>query len=173
MVAELNIEKYKDSIKEELEMYKEKKAKTHDNRANSGKIQEFQNNIELLQKRIDQADEIKKSEGNVVTLAGGMFMTYGNEVVYLFSGSRGEYLSFGGQYFVQWDMIKYGIKNGYKLYNFYGISGDFSNENKRHGLYEFKKSFGGTVIEYIGDFDLIISKPLYWFHELLRKAKRK
>ena len=96
-------------------------------------------------------------------------MTYGDELVYLFSGSDGDYLFFGGQYLVQWDMIKYAIRNNFKKYNFYGINGNFSKEDKRHGLYEFKKGFDGTVIEYIGDFDLIISKPAYIFKKIASK----
>lgn len=173
MIAELDVEKYKESILEELEMSKTKKENTTNSPANQGKINEFETNIATLYKRLEQANDIQKEAGNIVMLAGGMFMTYGTEIVYLFSGSRGEYLLFGGQYFIQWDMIKYGIKNGYKKYNFYGISGDFSEENKRHGLYEFKKSFGGTVIEYLGDFDLVVSKPIYLLHKIIRKLKKK
>ena len=62
--------------------------------------------------------------------------------------------------------IKYAVENNYEKYNFYGITGDFKEENPLYGLYLFKKSFGGKVVELIGEFDLIINKPLYYAYKL-------
>ena len=44
-------------------------------------------------------------------------------------------------------MIKYAIENGYEKYNFYGITGEFSEDSKMFGLFDFKRGFGA---EYIG-----------------------
>ena len=167
ILAELNLSKYINFLNEEI-------TKTN-NKINSLKEhavaqkKELKSYVKSLEEKLQFAETTKEKKGNIVTLAGGMFMTYGDELVYLFSGSDGDYLFFGGQYLVQWDMIKYAIRNNFKKYNFYGINGNFSKEDKRHGLYEFKKGFDGTVIEYIGDFDLIISKPTYIFKKIASK----
>jgi lipid II:glycine glycyltransferase (peptidoglycan interpeptide bridge formation enzyme) len=172
MAAELDIDKYIKSLKDEIKEELDKKEKLSDAPSNRGLKKEIDKNVVSINKRLEQAKEIESKEKNKkIILAGAMFMTYGNEIVYLFSGSRSEYLSFGGQYCIQWHMIQYGIEHGYKLYNFYGISGNLREEDNRYGVYEFKKGFGGTVIEYIGDFDLIISKPIYIMHELIKKIK--
>ena len=42
-----------------------------------------------------------------------------------------------------------------------GISGNFTPGTPEYGVYEYKRGYGGFVIEYIGEFDLIINKPYY------------
>ena len=52
-------------------------------------------------------------------LSAAMFMLYGDEVVYLFSGSDEQYMKeYNAQYAIQWYMIKYAAEHGYKKYNF-------------------------------------------------------
>ena len=99
-----------------------------------------------------------------------MFMMFGDEIIYLFSGNVDKYNNFYSQYLIQWIMIKYAIENKYKKYNFYGISGKFNPGED--GVYEFKKGFGGHVEEYIGDFYLPINW-YYYLNELLKKIRRK
>ena len=103
----------------------------------------------------------KKYNANPI-LGGILFLIYGNEVLSLFGGSKKELMSFQSAYTLHFEGIKYAIENGYDTYNFYGITGDFSKDNPLLGLYLFKKSFGGQVVELIGEFDLIISK--FWYH---------
>ena len=71
-------------------------------------------------------------------------------------------MQFQSAYTIHYAGIKYAIDHGYKRYNFYGITGDFRKENPLYGLYLFKKSFGGHVVELIGEYDLIVSK--FWYH---------
>ena len=39
-----------------------------------------------------------------------------------------------------------------------------------YGVYEFKRGFGGRVVELIGEFDLIISKPKYCLYNFMFKT---
>ena len=71
-------------------------------------------------------------------------------------------MQFQSAYTIHFAGLKYAVENGYKRYNFYGITGDFRKENPLYGLYLFKKSFGGHVVELIGEFDYIISP--FWYH---------
>lgn len=97
-------------------------------------------------------------------------MLYGDEVVYLFSGSYSNLMNYCGQYRLQWEMIKYAADNKYRRYNFYGIEDVFNPQGKDRGVYEFKKGFGGYVEELLGSFILPIS-PFNGLYELLRKIK--
>ena len=100
-----------------------------------------------------------------------MFMIYGNDILYYHSGGYKEYMSFFGQYLIQWTMIKEAIKLGKKCYNFYGIKGVFDKNDPDYGVYLFKRGFNGHVIEYIGDFYLPIS-PYYYILQIRKKLKK-
>ncbi len=108
-------------------------------------------------------------------LSAAMFMTYGSEIIYLFSGSDEKYMKdYNAQYLIQWHMLKYAAKNGYRRYNFYGINGLPDKTSKDYGIYDFKKGFGGDsgrVTELLGAHELPLNAPFYHLHELLKKLK--
>ena len=169
LAAKINLNEHLNILYQEKEDLIKHLNKLSDNKANDGKRKEIDEAMKGLNKKINYANEILKEDGENILLAGGMFMTYGNETVYLYSGSYDKYMNFYGQYLIQWEIIKYGINNGFKAHNFYGISGDFSKENKRHGVYEFKKSFNGIVNEYIGDFDYILNPTMYKIKKIFKR----
>ena len=104
-------------------------------------------------------------------LSAAMFMTYGDEVLYLFSGSDKKYMKeYNAQYAIQWHMIKYAAEHGFKRYNFYGIQGLPDPKKPGYGIYKFKKGFGGRVVELLGSYELPLS-PLYHFHKIVSKIK--
>jgi lipid II:glycine glycyltransferase (peptidoglycan interpeptide bridge formation enzyme) len=74
-------------------------------------------------------------------------------------------------------MIEWAKENGCTIYDFRGVSGDLNPKNPLYGLYRFKKGFGGEFTEFIGEYDLPFSKPLYFLWEkgipLYREARRK
>ncbi len=64
-------------------------------------------------------------------------------------------------FLMQYAMINDSIDLGCYLYDFRGVSGDLNPENPLYGLYKFKKGFNGKFVEFIGEFDLVIKKPIY------------
>lgn len=155
VIAYLDAEKYKREIEEELETYNKKYDKFYNKENNSAK--EVKKNIDVLTNRLN---EVAKYDEKMIPLSASMFMLFGDEVIYLFSGNVDKYNNFYAQYLIQWMMIRYACENKYKKYNFYGIRGIFDKD--ADGVYEFKKGFGGHVEEYIGDFYL----PINWFYYL-------
>lgn len=119
-----------------------------------------------LEDKIKDIKSVEEKYGNKVCLAGSMFIECGDELLNLYGGGYDEFMRFNAMYAIQWHAIKYAALNGYKTYNFYGIEGNFKKENNpMYGVYEFKKGFGGEVTELIGEFDLIINKPKYYFYK--------
>ena len=121
--------------------------------------------------------EVVMSGGTTVPLSAAMFMLYGDEVIYLFSGSEERYMKeYNAQYAIQWHMIKYAAEHKFKRYNFYGISG-LPKNGELDGIYEFKKGFSsgqyGHVIELIGAYELSTNAPFYHLHHLLFKLKHR
>ena len=107
-----------------------------------------------------------ESDGEIITLGGILFLINDNEVLSLVGGSYAKYMEFQSAYAVHFSGMKYAIEHGYDRYNFYGIVGDFNEKNELGGLYTFKKSFSGYVVELIGEFDLILNKPLYYLYHI-------
>lgn len=128
----------------------------------------------LAEAVIDQSST--KTTSTPTPLSAAMFMTYGTEVIYLFSGSDEKYMKdYNAQYLIQWHMIKYAAENGFKRYNFYGIQGLPDKSSKDYGIYSFKKGFTsqetGQVIELLGAHELPVKNLFYHFHRFLSKLK--
>ncbi len=172
LIAEINFETYEKNTQEEINTIQKElddriyKKENNILKMNNKKYE--QNNkhdqeaITRLKKQLDKISDYKKEYGNQTVLGGILFLIYGNEVLSLHGGSLANLMQFQSAYTVHFAGIKYAIEHGYKKYNFYGITGDFRKENPLYGLYLFKKSFGGHVVELLGEFDLIISP--FWYH---------
>ena len=175
-IYEENTKKEQQEIKEALEdrikKYENKELKMNDKKYNSHNKQD-EERIKQLDKQLEKIKEYKKEYGNKTTLGAILFLVYGNEVLSLYGGSEEKLMQFQSAYTLHFDGIKYAQENNFKRYNFYGITGDFREENPLYGLYLFKKSFGGTVVELIGEFDLVINKPLYIAYKLAFKTYHK
>ena len=90
---------------------------------------------------------VKNDERDMIPISAGIF---------IFDKDRFNYV-----YKLQEEMIKYAIEKKMNYYDFGGISGNFTPGTPEYGVYEYKRGYGGFVIEYIGEFDLIINKPYY------------
>ncbi len=124
--------------------------------------------IEEYKNKIKEYEQYKKEYGSKIPLAGTMSIVCGKEYLNLFGGAYEKFMHFDAQYLIKWSTIKDAIKRGCYLYNFYGITGNFEKENNdMYGIYEFKRGFGGRVVELIGEFDLIISKSKYNLYKIM------
>ncbi len=85
-------------------------------------------------------------------VAAAMFIYYGHEVVYLYSGADPAYDRVAGSYALQWKMLNFAFEKGFKRYNFYGVRPEPGN-----GVYEFKAGFRAQVEELWGTYMLPLS----------------
>ena len=76
-----------------------------------------------------------------------------------------------GAYRLQWEMIKFAKEHDINRYNFYGITGDFSEDAEDAGVQKFKEGFNADVYEYIGDFVKPIKPIFYKLKETLENRK--
>lgn len=164
-ITELDLKKYIKGLKEERKTKEEKLSSLSDAKYNDGAKKNLNNEIASIDKRIKDSEDIIANTGkDVITLSGSMFMLIKPEIIYLSSGNYEEYLKFNSQYLIQWELIKYGIENGFKKHNFYGIPANINEHPKDYGIYEFKKGFNGYVEELIGEFEL----PISWHYKILK-----
>ena len=164
-ITELDLKKYISNLEKDIKEREDKLNSLSDAKYNDGAKKNLTNEINSITKRIDDAKSIIEDKGtDVITLSGSMFMLIQPEVIYLSSGNYEEFLKFDSQYLIQWNLIKYGIKHGFKKHNFYGIPANINEHPKDYGIYEFKRGFNGYVEELIGEFEL----PITWHYNLFK-----
>ncbi len=164
-ITELNLKEYVKRLKSEIKEKEEKINNLSDAKYNDGAKKNLTNEIDSLKKRIADSEDIIKEQGkDIITLSGSMFMLIQPEVIYLSSGNYEEFMKFNSQYLIQWELIKYGIENGFKKHNFYGIPENINTHPKDYGIYEFKRGFNGYVEELIGEWEL----PINWKYNLFK-----
>lgn len=98
-------------------------------------------------------------------LASAITIKYSNEVFYLYGASSNENRNLMPTYALQWEMIKWGIENKCKTYNFGGLASD----DRTTGLYKFKEGFcrNNGMTEYVGEFTKVYNKFYYLLYEIV------
>lgn len=164
-VTELDLVQYQKNLEEDKKKVEEKLSNLSDAKYNDGQKKNLESEINSYDKRIKEAQGIRRDKGvDVITLSGSMFMIIQPEIIYLSSGNYLEFIKFDSQYLLQWMMIQYGIEHGFKKHNFYGIPANINEHPKDYGIYEFKRGFNGIVEELIGEFEL----PITWHYYLMK-----
>lgn len=179
VICEINLKEFVEKMNKEIELNKKEIKQKNDAIKNGEninvkktkkKIEELEKTNEKLLEKIKVYQKKMDEDGEIVPLGGIVFMIHGKEVLSLFGGAYSKYMELLSPYTTNYEMIKYAIENGYEKYNFYGIDGHFDDKTSElYGLYDFKRGFGGVVEEYIGEFNLILSKPLYLAYQVAFK----
>ena len=180
MIAELDTEELIDEYTSEIKRIekdkeqREKLYKKDPSKMNEKKYLQKQNecdkDIKRIEKNRNHIQELQDKHGKVLTLGGILFLIHSGEVLSLVGGSYKEFMEFQSAYTVHFAGLKYAIENNYDRYNFYGITGIFDSNNPLFGLYLFKRDFGGKVVEFVGEFDLIVNKPYFILYKVAFKS---
>ena len=129
--------------------------------------------LDQLQQKLREVRQLElyAQEGKVL-MGGGIFICYGQEMIYLAGGTYGRFLHFHPAYAMQWHMIRAAKHAGMRAYNFYGISGSFEKDQDGYGVFAFKRGFHADVVELLGDF-LMPLRPWTWrAYRLMQELKR-
>jgi alanine adding enzyme len=89
--------------------------------------------------------------------------------VCVIGGTVQDYIYFNGATSLYWGMMLHALNNGYSRYNFYGTFGIQGQDETGHGGYEFKKGFGGEVVQLVGDFVAPVNLPVFAAYHAVRK----
>lgn len=126
--------------------------------------------IEKCKKDLEEAKEFEKENPNGKDIGVLISLKSGQEYLTLYSGYLVEYRKFTPKYAMYNEHILDAYRFKIPYANFYGISGIFDPNDKNFGMYEFKRGFGGEVIEMIGEFTYPTSN-WYYIYMALRKFK--
>lgn len=123
------------------------------------------------QKKLAESQQLRTEHGDTLPLAAALFIRYGNEMVYLFSGSDPAHSSFCAPYALQWFAQNEAIKHACSRYNFYGTKGNFNGFPDQEGILQFKRGFGGVIEEQLGCFEYRTRRFICAVVDRLRAAR--
>ena len=176
LLVKINFKELLELSNKNLEENNKKIEELKDNSRKEKQLKELELEHERLVEKIKVLEDTINENGESKIIAGGWYMLYGREINYLFGASYKQFMKYNSQYLLQYEMIKYAIDNGYKAFNFYGIDGNFNEDSKGYGLFDFKRGFNACVHELVGEFDLVIDSfrySLYRFSFSLYKKLKK
>lgn len=142
-IEDFNSEKTK--LTEKLESGKVNPEKT------MNKIARIDESIAFNNDKIAKISSLKEENGNIIYLSCASFIETKQDLIYLTGGMKKEFSRFNGSYLVMYTMIKYAIRNNFKIFNFFGTSKEFTSEDAAdYSVLQFKRHFNGNV-EYFMD----------------------
>jgi len=96
------------------------------------------------------------------TLAIFMVFIFNNKIYYPYGASTRKYRELMASNLLMWEAIRFGEKQGCKLFDMWGSLGPKANKNDPwYGFHRFKQGYGGDLVEFIGSYDLVLNKKLY------------
>ncbi|MBI5974720.1 aminoacyltransferase [Staphylococcus canis] len=178
-LAYIDLEAYAKSLQKKLETLElqldevnQTLKENPNSKKNKSKAKQLQQQHSSQSRKTDEAHKLYREHGKILDLAAAVFIFNRWEVYYLSSGSNPEFNRFMGAYRLQWEMIKFAKDRQIPRYNFYGITGDFSDQAEDAGVQQFKKGFNAHVEEYPGDFIKPLRPFVYKVAQLLKRLMK-
>lgn len=180
-IAKINIEDLKKVYENKIEMFKQniELASTKDEQKNkdkiSAKINDLNQQLDKWKKEYDEVTKIKEKE---LVLSSMITAKYQNKVWTVHGGNSDELRFLNANYWLYYTIIEDAVKDGYKMVDFFGTTGEPISGNAVYGIHLFKKRLGGEYTEFIGEFDYVLKPILYFgytkvFPKIRKFIKRK
>lgn len=128
--------------------------------------------LNVYKNQVINANNLFRAYPNGIVIATSAVIRYNREVFFLIDGYNPKFKSFCPNHLLKWVIINEHARKGFLYAHHNGITGDFNKNNPYYGLYEFKKGFNSNIVEYIGEFDLVINKHLYYTLKQLKIVKK-
>lgn len=132
--------------------------------------------LAVYKKELVAASELFEKNPNGIIIGAGAYIVEKHGLSLLIEGLDNNYKLFYPTFLMKWHIIEKYAKQGAIYFDSDAITGYFENNNKFKGLNEMKLGYNADVIEYIGEFDLIINKTFYKIYnntKTLNKILRK
>lgn len=157
--AVLNLEKEVADTKEHLNVL-----------IDENKIALAKQNIATLSEEIEEIKASGKDIDEEVVLGAKFIIMQGENVWNVNMYTKKTFLNFRAAFALHSYVIEDVYKRGAKTYDFEGVSGSTDPNDYYYGLHEFKRSFGGDFLEYLGEFDAIFDEKKYKVWKKARTA---
>ncbi|MBI2026084.1 MAG: peptidoglycan bridge formation glycyltransferase FemA/FemB family protein [Candidatus Levybacteria bacterium] len=114
-----------------------------------------------------------KAVYNNETLVAWVLFVLGDTLYYPYGASSEKYREVMASNLMMWEAIRFGKKLGLKKFDMWGAANqpDPKPDNVYFGFHRFKQGYGAKLIEYVGSFDFVINKNLYFIYKILDKIR--
>lgn len=157
------------SLNEEIDKF----PKENLSKSNQNKVNELIKQKDKVFEDINKYKEKKEEYGKELILSGHMILSYGDKAWVVYAGNHNDLSETYVNYLTYYNHIKWAKENGIKMYDQFGTIGDLRSDNPVLGLHEFKKKFGGDYVEFLGEFDYVTNKLMYFCFTKLVPLYRK
>lgn len=136
------------------------------------KKMESDKKLSIYQRNFVKASKMKSENFEGIIIGGMLIIKNNKTATVVIEGFDEDYTDFNPNYLLKWEIIKELNQENFEILNLNGIVGEFKEKNRYTGLNEMKLGFSTNIVEYIGEFDLIINKPIYnLYQSKLEKEK--
>lgn len=95
-------------------------------------------------------------------LVSWIMFVFNGKLYYPYGASRAIHRDVMASNLMMWEMIQFGKKNDCEVFDMWGSLGPEPNsKDPWYGFHRFKEGYGGTLVEFIGTYDLIIDPMMY------------
>lgn len=162
LLVKIDYEKYLESAKNKYQEELDRNAefneiiKTDPSDKNMNEKMNSDKNIIEYKKDLIEATEGLKNQ-KFAYIAGALIIKYKNRISILASGYDPNYKDLNANHFLHNEIIEK-FKNDYDYLDMGGFAGDYNENSRYFGLDKFKLGFNPEIVEYIGEFDLILNQ---------------
>lgn len=175
-VVEVNIKDLLETYNMQYQNLNEEFNNIDDKYKNKEKANNIKNDLsKKINKMKNEIENIKNIDKESIILSSIITVKYDNKVWTIHGGNSNILRELNSNYLLYYNIIKDAYDEGYKVVDFFGTSG-IANPDKNDpifGIHSFKKRFGGEYMEFIGEFDLITNKFMYFMYKHLLPIYRK
>ena len=170
----VNIKKLIESFENKIKTVEEEieTIQARGNAKNDNKVNDLVNQVSKLKKDLEEIKEIKEEE---LVLSSIITVKYGDKVWTVHGGNNSKLMNLNANYLCYFEIMKDAYNEGYKIMDCFGTCG-IANPDKSNpifGIHSFKKRLGGEYTEFIGEFDLVTNKFMYFIFQKLIPIRRK
>jgi lipid II:glycine glycyltransferase (peptidoglycan interpeptide bridge formation enzyme) len=113
-----------------------------------------------------------KAVYNGEVLATWILFVLGDTLYYPYGASSDKNREVMASNLMMWEVIRFGKKLGLKKFDMWGALGPNPNpKDPWYGFNKFKEGYSGKLVEYVGSYDLIINKKLYFLFKLANNLR--
>jgi peptidoglycan pentaglycine glycine transferase (the first glycine) len=168
-----NLENENNKLEEEYDAIKQIDSKKANNRK-----KEIEKNLKSIE---EQLNFLSSKPKGIVVVSSYFIVKYNGMAWALYAANDMDYKTFYANYLVYQTQIRDCYQEGIKVFDVFGTIGDPNSDSHLLGLHDFKKKWGGEYTEFIGEFDLILNKLMYFiytklipiYHKIINKKLRK
>ncbi len=179
-LGKIDLLKLFEKLKNEKKVLEEEanSLKDIDSKKVNNRKKELEKNIKSINEQLEILKDKPKQE---IVVSSYLIVKYNDYAWALYAANDMDYKMMYANYLVYDTQIKDAFKEGIKVFDVFGTIGDPNSESSLLGLHDFKKKLGGEYTEFVGEFDLILNKFMYFvytklipiYHKIVNKKLKK